>query len=190
MRTAREMLQAIKAGHRPSREELEWVASQFCDPLTRQDRYTLLHVLGLGGPDERHRAILEEAMRSGQAPMLARLALQSLCRYWGEGARYKKDLVTFVRGVDWDEDAEVRLAALAAAGELVRESHDRELTTLLLEMFDDSDLPTIIRESAYLALGRGVGKEWSELPSSARHFDLVRDVSEDVLQRARQITAR
>lgn len=55
-------------------------------------------------------------------PMPARLALQTLCTFWGFADRYVDQLERFPGDVEWDHFGDVRLIAISASGEYLREN--------------------------------------------------------------------
>jgi hypothetical protein len=116
--------------------------------------------------------------------MLARLALQILCDFWGLTDDYIGRVVEFVHGVPWDTEDDVRLLAISIAGDYLRERSDNDILATLLRIYHDPDERQIIRETAYRAVARAMGSDWQDLPSAARHFDLANDVDASILGRA------
>ncbi len=88
-------LKTLKAGHAlPEAQIVRYVAaSTTCHEPKK--RYTLLHIAGLSG-DRRFREALETSLYDKTDPMLTRIALLSLCRYWGEAERYRDVLTALV----------------------------------------------------------------------------------------------
>jgi hypothetical protein len=113
--------------------------------------------------------------------MLARIALQVLCGHWGMAEKYRDNIDQFSRGVSWDTDGDVRLAALTASGELARETGDVSLVALLLGVFDGYGEPHLIRQAAYFALARAAGRDWQELPPASRKLNLADDIDGSIL---------
>ncbi len=172
-----------------SRQEIDEVVRELLDPRRKADRYTLLHILGKGGSPA-FRAIVEPFLDWKEDPMLARLALQILCNYWDLTDQYIERVRQFVRGVAWDVDEDVRLAAISVAGEYLRTGSAPEILSDLLRILENSDERAIIREAAYTALARAVGRDWAELPPATRHFDLTRGIDPKVIQEVKDRIAQ
>lgn len=178
-----ELLQRAKWGAGLTREELNHVASQLTSQSPKANRYTLLHILGAGG-DEQYRQLIESFLNYKDDTMLAKLALQILCGFWGDTDRYRDYVLKFLKGVEWDDDDDCRLIAISAAGEYLRKTADPDLLRELLRIFyDEEDWPSV-REGAYSALARAVGMEWGDLPSAANKMDFYKDVDSTVLEKA------
>lgn len=130
------------------------------------DPYTVLHALGRGS-DHAMADVVEPYLDAQEDPMLARLAVQILCNYWERSADYLPVLRRFAMGVAWDEEGDVRQAAISALGEHVRrEPHDTISLGLLWQIAGDADDDEMAREDALLAIARALGREWSEVPSA------------------------
>ncbi len=145
-----------------------------------EDPYTVLLVIGRADAIQ-HRSLVEKYLQCHEDPMLARLALQILCRYWGLTASYIGGLEQFVRRVDWDEGEDVRMMAIGCAGTFLAENRLPRLLSLLLKIYRDDREEQTIREAAYRAVGEAAGKQFDELPPASRHFDLERDVDRSVI---------
>jgi len=166
-----------------SKREVSKIARELAAGIAK-DPYTAIHVLGLMNSIE-HEQLVARYLRSSDDPMIARIALQVLSANWGLAERYRSAIEEFARGVAWDSDADVRLAALSAAGELARASGDAPLVALLLSVLDDEGNPRLVRQAAYFALARASGKDWRELPPASRRLDLAYDLDGSVLRWAR-----
>jgi hypothetical protein len=160
--------------------ELEHVVQELRN--NPSDPYRALLIVGRAGAVQ-YRDIVESYLDSSHDPMLARLALLIICDYWNLTSQYKDVLERFVRGAEWDVDNDVRLVAISACGRLLAVQSDDRLLKLLLRIFRDcsESKPQILRETAYKALAVASGKSDSELPPASRHFDLERDLNQDVL---------
>lgn len=144
------------------------------------DPYEALLVIGRANAKE-YRRLVERYLDCHEDPMLARLALQVLCRYWGLTADYQAALEQFVRKVDWDEDDDVRLMAIDCAGPFLAENKSPRILSLLLKIFRDESERQIVREAAYCSMALAAGKRLEDLPAASRHFDVKRDVDPLVL---------
>jgi hypothetical protein len=166
-------------------QEVSLVAAELRDSTSEADPYTLLHIVGHSG-DTSYRPLVEEFLGHERDPMLARLALQILCDYWGDTTRYAEEVLLFLRGVSWDDEEDVRRAAITTAGEHLRAHLHPAMLRELLRLFEDEREAQIIRESAYCALARAAGRDWGELPSAGRHFDLFTGIDSSVPLEARR----
>jgi hypothetical protein len=92
----------------------------------------------------------------------------------------------FVRGVAWDTEEVVRLSAIRIAGEYLRDKPDPPLLGQLVTIFENHGERQIVREVAYYALGRAMGRAHTELPGASRYIDLVKDTDPAILQEARR----
>jgi hypothetical protein len=101
--------------------------------------------------------LVETYLDCPEDPMLARLALQILCRYFGLGLRYRDAIERFLRKVDWDDEDDVRTMAIGCAGTLLAQHEDRPLLSLLLATYRDEEEGRIMRRFAYEALAEAVG---------------------------------
>lgn len=164
-----------------SRHELESVAQSLV--TGENDRYEALLILGRAGAIQ-YRKLVEQFLDRHDDPMMARLALQVLCRYWELSTDYRDVLKRFINKVDWDQDDDVRLMAIASAGSLLAKEKDLNLLASLLQIFRDLSERQIVREAAYIALAVAMGKQWDELPPHSRHFDLERDVDHSIIAKA------
>jgi hypothetical protein len=127
--------------------------------------YDALFVLGKAG-DERDAPLVEPYLGCPTDPMLSRLALQILCRWWGLHRAYRSELLRFSDGVAWDieDGGYVRLVARSAGGELARDSSDPAMVAGLMAAYANQTNPDIVRSTAYSALLRAAGKEWKHTP--------------------------
>src|SRR5262249_36734141 len=164
--------------------ELSAVVAELEDRTSQVDPYGLLHIIGHAG-DLRYRPVVESFLTRSDEPMLARLALQILCKFWNQTENYLSSVASFIEGAPWDFDNDVRQIAISCAGEYLRGHREPGLLKRLLDILDDENEPQTLREDAYLALARAVGREWSELPRASRHFDLTHDTDPLVVEKAR-----
>jgi hypothetical protein len=145
-----------------------------CDP------YDALLIIGRAEATQ-YRPLVESYVQQSDDPMLARLALQVLCRYWSLGDQYRGVLERFIRKVDWDEDDDVRLMAIDCAGSLLAAQEDWHLMSLVRDVFQDEGERQIVREAAYCALALVAGRTPDELPAASRHFDLEHGIDPAVI---------
>jgi hypothetical protein len=164
---------------RLSVRELQQVAERLISGST--DPYEALLVIGRANAKQ-YLNLVEKYLQCREDPMLSRLALQILCRYWGMTAEYQETVEQFVRKVDWDEEDDVRLMAIDCAGSFLAENKSAPLLSLLLQIFRDESERQIVREAAYCSLALAAGKPPNDLPATSRHFDLERDVDRSVIE--------
>lgn len=126
------------------------------------DPYMLIQTLGRAGARQ-HRKLVEPYLLCRKDPMLARAAVETLCQDWGLYEEYLSELKAFVAGVAWDDGDDVRLMALACAGEYLQKECDPVLLELLLETFEDDAEDEILRGEAYSALAVAAGREIREI---------------------------
>ncbi|MDH2429167.1 hypothetical protein [Sphaerisporangium sp. TRM90804] len=143
--------------------EIRRVAEVLSTTPPPDEVYRLLYVIA------RSRAQSYERLVPGflwhrEDPTVARLALQTLCAFWGKGEQYLHELRLFVKGVDWDSDDDVKGVAVSAAGELLRKITDCELLNSLIDeatSFDDD----VNRRVAIEALARALGDSYEAMAS-------------------------
>ena len=117
--------------------------------------------------------------------MLARLALQVLCRYWGLADDYASDIRRFVAGLEWDEDYDVRIMAISCTDSLLASPQHRDLLGEVYSIATDSTEDDVARQAAYTALAISIGVSPSELPSPAK-FDMAKDIEPRILEEVKK----
>ena len=122
-----------------------------------EQTYDLLYVIS------RSCAVEKEPLVSGfldheDDPMVARLALQTLCSFWGLTDRYLEELQTFLAGVSWDVMGDVREVAISAAGDYLRDHQHPELLSKLLLIADPANEAAVERRIAVEALAQAMGE--------------------------------
>lgn len=168
-----------------SAHELDQVAAAIKDPDVIGDRYTLLHIIGLSMATP-YEDLVSSYLNSADDAMMARLGLQILCSFWGKTPEYLGYVWKFLRGVDWDDEDDVRQIAISIAGEHVRKTWDEELFRKLLDIAtNEGDVPAI-RLSAIDALARALGDEWTEIPPVSTRSDPDDGWHREALERAFQ----
>jgi hypothetical protein len=81
-----DLLRRAEAGEIRASEVAE-VAAELSDGDSPDDAYTLLLIIGKSGALQ-YRSLVERWLLSPDDAMMAGLALQILCNYWGETASY------------------------------------------------------------------------------------------------------
>jgi hypothetical protein len=176
---AQALLQKAKGGDL-SPSELAMVAKALGDGDHDADPYDLLLVLGHSNATQ-YRSIVEQYLRGNDDPMVRKAALEVLCRHWDLTGEYLDVIRRALKGLPGDEDGDLLLSAVGISGEYLREHSEPVLLETLLGLFRDVRVRQIVREAAYGAIARAVGRTWNELPSAARHFDLETEIDRGVI---------
>lgn len=178
-----------------ARAKVEWlddatlrkVAKELGDPFSKENKYTLLHIIGKGTRGNKYyREIVESYLRSKEDTMLTRLALKILCSYWGYTDQYLTEIRRFLEGGEWDIEDDCKLIAVSIAGEYLRKNKDIGLLAHLLYIFEDDTEDSVVRQVSYDAIARATGHEWSELPSAARPYNWTTDINLLIIQEAKE----
>lgn len=183
-----------------NQSDIAFVAKQIeaCKDSPNDDLYDYIYILGRGMfgkpiPLE-YRKLVEYFLYHPQDTFTAGLALNVLCKYWNFSSEYLDALKLFIRGVSWDDLGEVRGEAIVNAGYFLRDNFDKELLSLVIDVFEKSDTSDEVQDFsrllAYSALGWAQGLDWPELPPySARFSDLEQRglVDLSIVERARQM---
>ncbi|MEL6447365.1 MAG: hypothetical protein AAFQ62_05385 [Pseudomonadota bacterium] len=143
------------------------------------DLYEILTVIGLAG-DEQYERYVAPLVEYRQDPMIAALALKVLCEYWGLARKYDQELQGFIKGVPWDSDNTVRLAALSIAGEQLRAARNDGLLLLVTRAYGRIQNDPFVRAGAYFALSRAAGLAWADLPSATKPLSIDHEPSKTV----------
>lgn len=168
-----------------SAHEARAVAGLLREHPSSGEAYTAIHILGRGWATG-YRELVASFLDSPGDPMLARIALTVLVGEWGLGAAYRDELRAFARGVDWDDEDDVRLVALSATGELVRTTGDHELLSDLLAIAADSGEDILVRDTAFDAIARAVGAGYAELRRRSK-LPAGDPWADSILERARAL---
>ncbi len=150
-----------------------------------RDLYTLIHILAYTKATQ-HEPLVANFLDFQRDPMVARIALSTLCRHWEMYGKYLDATVRFARGVAWDSENDVRLLALSLLGDAYLTVRRGEALTVLLEVLADSSEEPVLRQAAYFALAVASGKKVTELPPASRLMDLAKDVDPHVVKWAQQ----
>lgn len=151
------------------------------------DMYTALHILGVSaGPESSN--LVEPYLHYPEDPMISRMAMEVLLGYWGLRKGYEDVLKEFMTGVTWDDEYDVRQAAIGFAGRFASDGEDRaDLTKRLLDIADDESDDELMREEAVRALAVAVGDPREILPEASKRVALSSTWSAQILNRARQL---
>lgn len=188
-KTTYEQLQKRVESSVLSPQELAMVASELQKSKPETTHSILLHILG-SAYATKYRSLIESFLLSSQDPTLARLALDILCDDWKLAAEYRGQILLFMRGVPWDKEEDVRLMALSKAGQYLRSHSAPELLHELLHVFVNQHERQLIREVAYCALARAIGRNWDQIPPASRHMNWDTEFDPKVIQEAKQRLAQ
>jgi hypothetical protein len=129
--------------------------------------YKLLYVLSRSRA-VRHEQVVASFLDYANDPMVVRLALQTLCTFWGETARYLNDVCRFAAGVEWDYFGDVRQVALSAAGEYLRIQQNCELFRIVYDACINSSIGDVEERVALEALARALGRPLADSLNKSR----------------------
>ena len=149
------------------------------------DEYDLLFVLGKSEAIE-YKEVVERYLKTTHDPMLVKLSLQVLCRYWGLADEYQYELEKFIAWEDWDKEEDVRLMAIGCVAQLYKEKGNLKLLKHVYDIFNDESEDEITREAAYETLALVSGVSVNDLPQPV-NFDFSSDVDVDVLVKVEKL---
>ncbi|MGL4540836.1 MAG: hypothetical protein ACRCU0_07695 [Candidatus Rhabdochlamydia sp.] len=174
-----DLLDEAKCG-KLTNEEILYVAEKVkaSRPGDNTDLYGLLFILGLSEATQ-YRELVEGFLYYPTDPTISGMALKVLFRYWGNDAqRYLNELKAFIKGVSWDKTAKVRLAAIQCTADFLKETPEKELFQLLLDLYktsnaillktsdeqtDESEDAKFWLEVSFTELAIAVCKGWEDL---------------------------
>lgn len=164
MRTDLDKLLAKAKDGKLERSELDLVVAGLDKTERVEDStYTRLHIIGRAYAMD-YEELVASFLHKPNDPMLSKIALQILCSWWGLADKYMTCLREFLEGVEWDEEGQVRLIAISAAGQYLREYDDRGLLEKLLEICESGLEDEDDKAAAVDAIARGLGDEWTSFP--------------------------
>lgn len=147
------------------------------------DLYTLIHILGRSG-FKQHKKLIEFFLYYPDEPMISSIALTTLCDYWNLTDDYKDYLFKFLKGVQWDEEDQIKITSIGIAGEFARKTQDKQCLKHLLAIFKN-DHNIILRSCAYSAILRAMGFEWNFIPPPSQMANhLEQYIDEAILSKA------
>jgi hypothetical protein len=177
------LLKAV-AMRRLSDAEVDSVANELASG-TAAEPYSSLLLIGRASAI-RHKGLVEEFLDRHDDPMLVRLALQILCRFWDLTSEYQDLVATLMKGADWDDDDDVRQMANSIAGEYLRGHQHQEMLSELVRTVEDGRETQELRADSYLSLARAMGKEWNELPKVSRLPPLEKLIDPEIIEHAKR----
>lgn len=168
-----------------TQEEFNQIVEAARDGPYDENLYVLIHILGKVGFGEELREIVEKFLYYPDDPAVSEQALKALCEEWGLTSKYLEQIKNFIRGESWDVNENVRMLAISIAGEYIKETSDKELLMLLLDVFENLGTSNSLREfreysrdliqgCAYFAILIAMGKDWDELPDQEETDLLIR----------------
>lgn len=185
LRTAQELYQAAKS-REVTKEELKFAVEQVESASEydfRQDIYYYLYVIGLVGSSE-YAPVVERFLRCPEKPSLTAAALRVLCYYWSLTPQYIDTLVTFIKGVSWDTDADARISAMGCAASYLLNNENKKLLWMLLYVFSNDQENEVMQETAYSAVATAVGQSWEEYQKDQKPNQLIIELAVDKLRKS------
>lgn len=176
-----------QAGFVVSADELNDVANQLIQNPLREDRHTLLHIIGLAGTSG-YRAVVERFLTDPDS-WTARLALHILCSpwYWNLTAEYLPQITEFLRqGLPPDGDESARSEAAHLAGPYLAHRAEPGLLRVLLDILANKQEPVDMREDAGRAVAQAMGYSEDVIPSHPEITDLDRFAESAIVHEAQQ----
>ncbi|HET9240598.1 MAG TPA: hypothetical protein VFO10_25260 [Oligoflexus sp.] len=146
------------------------------------DTYTLLLALGRAWGVQ-NKDLVEKYLVCPENPMLSRLAIQILCKYWDLGQNFLAHIQEAANGFEWDDEDDVRLMAISCLGYIYTQNKQTELLRQLYDIWNDEAQDKMARESSYLAMGLAIGYGYDQLPPASRHFDVRKDIDPEVIRK-------
>jgi len=153
-----------------------------------RDLYTALRILGRAG-SAKYRKIIEPYLKDVGDTQLSALAVQVL-DWWDLAGDYRKELLSFLRGVEWDDEGYVKLQAISSVGEYLRQNPDHELLRIIYDIFSDESERPLVRSAAYIALCRSEKMEWKDMMPLPRVVDSSTEINREVVDRVRMKLGR
>ncbi|MEU4556716.1 hypothetical protein [Micromonospora violae] len=172
-----------------SRTELEWTAEALADPGSAVDKYTLIHILGLAGSPADYEELVAEFLHNEEDPMLSRMALLSMSS-WRRLDKYLPELLEFCRGVEWDDDEDVRAIALTLAGNYLASRVNCDLLEILIDTAKHEVGSGSARRLALDALAVATGSSRSSIPRLTDDIDFNGRWAVSVLSGAENLLRR
>lgn len=140
------------------------------------------------GSEYSYRSVVERYLDYPQDPMVTRLAVQILCRYWGLTHEYVDRLEGFIKGVSWDDDGDIRTMAISCCDRLIAQPKYKNILKMIIDIFESSEETQVDRQAAYEALAIAFGVNINDIPSPAR-FRLDLDVNQEIISKAKQLVS-
>lgn len=178
-------------------EVVELLSKDCQKTLSADDIYSYISILGVAEAKS-HRHLLEKFI-DYKDPLTVVKVLKILCSDWGFGAEYLERVISFALGVSWDEEDDLRQAAMGILGEFlhgvdsdddVHKDQRRQVTDLLFSVFEDKQLDVLSRISAYRALCRAAKLSWEDITAECMMIDVEsgsKDIDWEVLKKLRKI---
>jgi len=108
--------------------------------------------------DEKYRPVVNKFLFWPTFPMISSLALRILCTSWEPCNDCRKIIVTFLTGVEWDEEGDLIFSAIQAGTKFYIRNSDREILRLIYNISQDESPEKIEeRAAAYQGLAEILG---------------------------------
>ncbi|MEO3865083.1 HEAT repeat domain-containing protein [Rheinheimera fenheensis] len=186
MNTPKEILEKAKWG-KLSNDEVNWLGTAI-STSNDIDLYTLIHAIGKAELKQ-YKGELESFLDYPNDPLISAITVRVLCGFWGLTDQYIDTIVKLLKGVDWDEDEDVKLEALSIIGNYLIKNRSPKIIKLILEIFENEENFNAVRSAAYCSLGRAFGKSWDELPAASKPMNFDTDVDSSIIEQAKGIVS-
>lgn len=186
MNNSNEILEKAKWG-KLSSEEIKLLGSAL-SASNEPDLYTVIHAIGKAELTQ-YQDKLEEFLDYPKDPFVSVITIKVLCGFWGLTEKHIDVVLKFLKGVDWDEDEDVRLESLNIIGQYLFKKKTPHVYKLVLDIFEDESNFNAIRSAAYSALGKSIGKTWEELPPASKPMNFDTDVDFSIINQVKVIAA-
>jgi hypothetical protein len=154
-------------------------------------KYRMLHILWHGADSRLAHAVEPFLTCTNEVPLVW-IALATLCGQWGLTGRYREHVLTFLRGVPWDKDNQIRLLAVTLSGKYLSDNQDSDLVRALIDVVERNEeyRDRVLRHSALVALGLAVGFDESEIPGVKRLLSPGNSMKLRIMEMASCLTPR
>jgi hypothetical protein len=189
---AEELLLSVNSGKKLSKSEIEEVhellntfwSNESTRKISLDEVYAFLQLISRARLLELRKVV--ETFLESKDGLTAALSLEILCLDWNLTHEYIQEVISFALGQSWDEEGDVQEIALKVLGEwlaveLAKNSKKKspkilekhtEVISLLLNIFNDTELSDWTRKICYFALCRAGGMAEQDLPSPYADLEL------------------
>ncbi len=121
-----------------TQKEIDYVTERFyaSKPGQDEDLGAYIYILGRIGAVQ-HKSLIEKYLYCPEDPDVAATALRVLCLYWNYTEEYLDQIVSFIKGVTWDDVDDVRLMSFSVLGKFLKKKKNPQLIHLLTDFVDD-----------------------------------------------------
>lgn len=158
------------------KEVIELLEGDSLDSLSPDDVYSYVSILGVA--DAKNCMHVLDKFLDYKDPLTVVKVLGILCESWDCTEDYLERVIAFALGVSWDEEEDLRQAALGILGEYLYKTtsidveQKKNLIELLDSVFSDKDVDIFSRIAAYRALCRSAKWNWEKIPAECLIIDV------------------